>query len=67
MRGSSAGSPQYAAALAAGGALAAHAFFGIGDAIALWDRFAFLFWWMLGLTAAVYLSAQASPLATNEG
>lgn len=38
------------AAVAAG--LFAHGFFGLGDAITLWDRFAFLLWWLLGLGAA---------------
>ncbi len=32
--------------------LLAHMIFGLGDAIRLWDRFAFLFWWLLGLAAA---------------
>jgi putative inorganic carbon (HCO3(-)) transporter len=38
------------AAVAAG--LFAHGFFGLGDAITLWDRFAFLLWWLLGLAGA---------------
>jgi len=38
------------AAVAAG--LFAHGFFGLGDAITLWDRFAFLLWWLLGLGGA---------------
>ncbi len=42
-----------AASVAAG--LLAHAFFGIGDAVTLWDRFAFLFWWLLALAAAQYI------------
>jgi O-antigen ligase len=37
-------------AVAAG--LFAHGFFGLGDAITLWDRFAFLVWWLLGLAGA---------------
>lgn len=41
-----------AVTLGIAGGLAAHAVFGVGDAITLWDRFAFLFWWMIGLAAA---------------
>lgn len=44
-----------AVALAAVGGLAAHLFYGLGDAITLWDRFAFVFWWMVGLILAQYL------------
>jgi O-antigen ligase len=44
-----------ALALAIGAGLAAHAVYGLGDAITLWDRFAFLSWWMLGLAAAQYV------------
>ena len=40
-----------AVGLAAG--LSAHAVYGTGDAVTLWDRYAFLFWWMLGLLAAL--------------
>lgn len=58
VRGSHRDSTAYAAALAAGGALAAHAFFGLGDAITLWDRFAFVSWWMIGLAAAAYCTCQ---------
>jgi putative inorganic carbon (HCO3(-)) transporter len=36
----------------AGGGLLAHAIFGLGDAIPIWDRFAFLMWWLLALVAA---------------
>lgn len=35
----------------------AHAVYGLGDAIPLWDRFAFLFWWLAGLSAALFLCA----------
>lgn len=41
-----------AAAVAAG--LLAHMVYGMGDAITLWDRFAFGYWWMIGLAAAQY-------------
>ena len=43
-----------AIALAIGAGLFAHAVFGLADAITLWDRFAFLYWWMMGLAAAQY-------------
>jgi len=46
-----------------GAGLFAHAIFGLGDAITLWDRFAFLFWWLLGLgSAQVYLIRAKSQL-----
>lgn len=35
----------------------AHAVYSLGDAIPLWDRFAFLFWWLAGLSAALFLCA----------
>lgn len=44
-----------AAAVAAG--LIAHGIFGIGDAIPLWDRFSFVFWWLIGLAAALHAHA----------
>jgi O-antigen ligase len=40
---------------AAAGGMIAHLFYGLGDAIALWDRFAFVFWWMAGITLAQYI------------
>jgi O-antigen ligase len=46
-----------------GAGLFAHGFFGLGDAITLWDRFAFLFWWLLGLGGAqAYLVRDKSQL-----
>lgn len=39
-------------------ALLSHAVFGMGDAITLWDRFTFLFWWVMGLGAATYVVYQ---------
>ena len=49
------GSPRdRAVALAVAAGLVAHMIFGLGDAIALWDRFAFGYWWMIGLAAAQY-------------
>lgn len=44
-----------AAAVAAG--LIAHGIYGIGDAIPLWDRFSFVFWWLIGLAAALHAHA----------
>lgn len=43
----------YATAVSAG--MVAHMIYGLADAIPLWDRFAFLFWWMLALSAALYI------------
>jgi O-antigen ligase len=40
---------------AVGAGLFAHAFFGLGDAITLWDRFAFVFWWLVALGGAQYV------------
>lgn len=42
-------------ALATAGGLAAHAFFGLGDAITLWDRFAFGLWWLIGIACSLYV------------
>ena len=38
-----------------GAGLLAHLLFGMGDAITLWDRFAFLFWWLLALGCGVWV------------
>jgi len=35
--------------------LLAHTAYGMGDAIPIWDRFAFLFWWTLGLIGGMYI------------
>lgn len=35
-------------------ALIAHGVFGLADAITLWDRFAFVFWWFVAMTVAQY-------------
>jgi putative inorganic carbon (HCO3(-)) transporter len=45
-------------ALGIGGGLLAHAIFGLGDAITLWDRFAFIHWWLVGLTLGLYVRTQ---------
>lgn len=44
--------PSQIIAAAAGAGLAAHAIYGLADAIPLWDRFSFVFWMMLGVVAA---------------
>lgn len=43
-----------ALAVGVAGGLIAHALFGMGDAVTLWDRFAFVYWWLLALGSAVY-------------
>jgi O-antigen ligase len=55
-----------ALALAIGAGLAAHAVYGLGDAITLWDRFAFLYWWMLGLAAAQYVLVRERAAAADK-
>lgn len=49
-------------ALGIGGGLLAHAFFGLGDAITLWDRFAFTYWWLVGLAIGLYVRTQNNNL-----
>lgn len=39
-------------AVVAAGGLLAHGVYGMGDAITLFDRFTFVFWWILGLVGA---------------
>jgi putative inorganic carbon (hco3(-)) transporter len=68
----------FARAVAVGctGSLLAHAFFGLGDAITLWDRFTFLYWWVVGLVAAQYTvvvravpeqqAVSAEPMMANQ-
>ena len=43
----------YPIAWGIGAGLLAHAIFGLGDAITLFDRFIFLFWWLIGLTLTI--------------
>lgn len=45
-------------AIAVGAGLLAHALYGLGDTIALWDRFQFILWWLFGLVGAAYVLAQ---------
>ncbi len=50
-----------ALAVGVAGGLIAHALFGFGDAVTLWDRFAFVFWWLLALgSAADYITIRQS-------
>lgn len=44
------------------GALLAHAVYGLADAIPIWDRFAFVGWWLLGLLAAQAYLMTAQPV-----
>lgn len=50
-------------ALAAFAGLLGHAVYGLGDTIALWDRFQFMQWWVYGLVGAQYVMAK---LQVNE-
>jgi O-antigen ligase len=45
-------------ALATACGMIAHFVYGMGDAITLWDRFAFGFWWFVGLAGAQYVVLQ---------
>ena len=42
-------------AVAVAGGLLAHGFYALGDAVTLWDRYSFIFWWLLGLAGSQYL------------
>jgi O-antigen ligase len=42
-------------AMAVFAGLLAHAVYGIGDAVTLWDRFSFVLWWLVGLAGAQYV------------
>lgn len=52
--------------LAIGCGLAAHLVYGMGDAIPVWDRFAFVFWWLVGLALAQYLLIRAPETAVEQ-
>jgi O-antigen ligase len=41
--------------------LIAHIVYGMGDAVPVWDRFAFVFWWLVGLAGAQYTLVQFVP------
>ncbi len=49
------GANQRTIVVAVGGGLLAHAVYGLGDAITLWDRFIYVYYWMLGLAGAQYI------------
>jgi O-antigen ligase len=48
------------------GGLIAHGIFGLGDAIPIWDRFAFLMWWLIALGAAQYFLVKQVEIAPSE-
>ena len=50
-------------AIGVAAALLAHGIYGAGDAVALWDRFIFVFWWALGLLGAQYTLVTRPALA----
>jgi O-antigen ligase len=43
------------------GCFIAHAGFGLADAITLWDRFIFVFWWLVGMVGAQYVVSVRLP------
>jgi O-antigen ligase len=45
-------------ALALGAGFVAHLVYGMGDAITLWDRFAFVGWWLVALTVSASILAK---------
>lgn len=53
--------------MAAACGLLAHVVFGLADAITLWDRFAFLFWTLLGVLAAQYALVVNPPDTATAG
>ncbi|MBA3869173.1 MAG: O-antigen ligase family protein [Anaerolineae bacterium] len=56
-------------AIAIAGGLLAHIAFGMSDAVAIWDRLAFLLWWMFALSYAVYWLARhiSTPSSLKQG
>ncbi len=42
-------------AVSIGASLLAHGIFGLADAITLWDRFSFLYWWLFALVGAQFI------------
>ncbi len=52
-------------AVGVGAGLLAHVLFGLGDAIALWDRFGFLWWLLLALAAGAVSAARSSTEDTD--
>ncbi|MDX2161073.1 MAG: O-antigen ligase family protein [bacterium] len=59
------GGQPVAIGIAAG--LVGHAVYGLGDAITLFDRLIFIFWWLIGLTLAVWAAAApADPAPASQ-
>ncbi|MGQ9909477.1 MAG: O-antigen ligase family protein [Candidatus Flexifilum sp.] len=58
-------SAQRTLAAAVGAGLIAHGLYGVGDAIALWDRFSFVFWWLIGLAAGLHAQVTARVTRTD--
>lgn len=53
-------------AVATGAGLLGHAVFGMGDAVALWDRFIWVFWWLVGIAGGQYvLVRETLPRTTH--
>lgn len=50
--------PVQVIAIAAAAGLLAHGVYGLADAITLWDRYTFLFWWVVALIAGQYVLVQ---------
>ncbi len=44
------------------GCFTAHVIFGLADAITLWDRFIFVFWWLVGMVGAQYVVTVRLPV-----
>jgi len=49
-----------AAAVAVAGGVIAHAIFGLADAVTLADRFIWVYWWLIGLGAALYIQTTST-------
>ncbi len=48
------------------GCFIAHAVFGLADAITLWDRFIFVFWWLVGMVGAQYVVTVKMPVRATQ-
>lgn len=46
-------------AIASFAGLFAHAVYGFGDAVTLWDRYQFILWWLVGLAGAQFVLAKS--------
>lgn len=46
--------------------LLAHGVYGLGDAVPLWDRLAFSFWWTLALAGAAWVKSQGLTHENND-